>query len=312
MIPLVITVGFLVAAVLIISLICYRMAFYVPPRKTGQTQAMELPHGKIYEPYWEKMANWTRQTRQMPCEKLCITSVDGLELHGKYYEYAPGAPIELMFHGYRGTAERDLSGGVQRCFRLGHSALIVDQRCCGKSQGRTITFGVYEHLDCIKWIELAVEKFGPEVKLLLTGISMGAATVLMAAGKPLPPNVVGVLADCGYSTPRDIIRKVIRDRKLPVAVSYPFVRLGGLIYGGFDVERYSALEAMKTCTLPVLLFHGENDDFVPCQMSRQIYEACSSKKRLVTVHGAGHGMCCLLDPDGYVAAMEEFFSPELQ
>ena len=304
--------AFLCAAVLIISYICYRMAFYEPDRKPSPEDEIQLPKGEIYEAYREPIVRWATEVRAMPHEEMQITSFDGLQLWGSYYEYAPGAPIELMFHGYRGTAERDLSGGVQRCFRLGHSALIVDQRCCGKSQGRTITFGVYEHLDCIKWIELAVEKFGPEVKLLLTGISMGAATVLMAAGKPLPPNVVGVLADCGYSTPRDIIRKVIRDRKLPVAASYPFVRLGGLIYGGFDVERYSALEAMKTCTLPVLLFHGENDDFVPCQMSRQLYEDCNSKKRLVTVPGAGHGMCCLLDADGYVAAMEEFFAPELQ
>ena len=302
------TAAVLLLAVLIIAYICYRMAFYEPDRKPVPEDVIDIPKGKIYEPFRDAITKWTLQARSMPREDMYITSFDGLTLHGRYYEYAPGAPIELMMHGYRGSAERDLSGGVQRCFKLGRSALIVDQRCSGESGGNTITFGIREHRDCLSWVDYMVKHFGPDVKIILTGISMGAATVLMAAGKPLPENVIGVLADCGYDTPKNIIKKVIRQMKLPPDLAWPFVKLGARLYGGFDIEEASALEAMKTCSVPVILFHGESDDFVPCEMSRNIYEACHSKKRLVTVPGAGHGLSYPTDPEGYRQALQEFFN----
>lgn len=296
-----------VLAVLLIAYLCYRMAFYVPDRKEKEEDRIDTPSGKIYDPFRESIIRWTLETRAMPREDMYITSFDGLTLHGRYYEYAPGAPIELMMHGYRGTAERDLSGGVQRCFKLGRSALIVDQRCSGESGGNTITFGIREHRDCLSWVDHMLTRFGPDVKILLTGISMGASTVLMAAGKPLPENVVGILADCGYDSAKNIIKKVIRDMKLPPVLAYPFVKLGARLYGHFDLEETSPLEAMKTCALPVILFHGENDDFVPCQMSRNIYDACTSKKKLVTVPGAGHGLSYPTAPEEYRQAVKEFF-----
>ena len=294
-------------AVLIIAYICYRMAFYEPDRKPQPRDHVDVPQGKAYEPFRDAIVNWTLETRAMPREDMYITAFDGLKLHGRYYEYAPGAPIELMMHGYRGTAERDLSGGVQRCFKLGRSALIVDQRCSGESGGNVITFGIHEHRDCLSWVSYMITRFGPDVRIILTGISMGAATVLTAAGKPLPENVIGVLADCGYDSAKNIIQKVIGDMGLPPKLAYPFVKLGARLFGHFDLEETSPLEAMKTCSVPVILFHGENDDFVPCQMSRNIYEACPSRKKLVTVPGAGHGLSYPTDPEGYRQALQEFF-----
>jgi len=148
------------------------------------------------------------------------------------------------------------------------------------------------------------------VKLILTGISMGASTVLMAAGNPLPENVIGILADCGFNSAKDIIKKVIRQLGLPPKISYPFVKLGARLYGGFDLEETSAEEAMKKCTKPVIFFHGESDDFVPCDMSRINYEACAAKKRLVTIPGAGHGLSYAIAPEAYLTALREFFGPE--
>lgn len=295
--------------VLIISYICFRIAFYVPPRKE-QGDAIDLPEGAIYEVFWDAMRKWTLQTRALPHEDVFITSFDGLKLHGKYYEYAPGAPIELMFHGYRGTAERDLSGGVQRCFKLGRSALIVDQRCSGQSEGNVITFGVNEHRDCLCWIDFMLQKFGPDVKIILTGISMGASTVMIAGGAQLPPNVIGILADCGFSTAKDIIQTVIRQMGLPPKLSYPFVKLGARIFGHFDLEEVDALRAMKKCTVPVIFFHGETDDYVPCEMSKATYEACAARKQLVTIPGAGHGLSYPVAPELYRSSLREFFGPE--
>ena len=300
----------LVAAVLAIAYGCFRMAFYAGNRGNWDPEIIETPEGEIYDPYREDMEKWIREARAMPQESFAIRSFDGLTLRGKYFEYAPGAPIELMIHGYRGTAERDLSGGVQRCFKLGRSAFLVDQRASGSSEGSVITFGIREHKDCLAWVDFMVKHFGPDVKIILTGISMGAATVMMAAGNPLPENVIGVLADCGFDSPRNIIREVIRQMGLPVGISYPFVKLGARLFGGFDLEETSPVEAMRRCRVPVIFFHGDADDYVPCEMSKRCFDACASRKRLEIVHGAGHGLSYPVAGEDYRVAVREFFGPE--
>jgi fermentation-respiration switch protein FrsA (DUF1100 family) len=298
------------AIFLVVCYYCYRVAFYAPPRKPRKEE-FDLPGGPVYEPFHEKMRGWVREIRGLPQEHFQITSFDGLELHGTYYEFAPGAPMEIMFHGYRGNAERDLPGGVQRCFACGRSALVVDQRCAGRSGGNTITFGIHERRDCLKWVDFAVEHFGPDVKIILTGISMGAATVLMAAGEALPPNVIGVLADCGYSSPKAIIQHVIqKDMGLPPKLCWPFVRWGARIYGKFDPMECSPLDAMKRCKVPVIFFHGEADDFVPCYMSRAVYEACPTRKCIFTVPGADHGLSYAVDSEGYLMALRAFYGSD--
>lgn len=299
---------FLAAAVLLIAYICFRMAFFAVRKEKTDPEYIDLPAGKAYEPYHEAMTCWTKELRALPKEHVTVRSFDGLTLHGDFYEYAPGAPMEIMFHGYRGTAERDLSGGVHRAFSLGRSVLLVDQRCSGQSEGNVITFGIREHRDCLVWADFAAKRF-PDRKIILTGISMGASTVLLTADKDLPANVIGILADCGFNSAKDIIQKVIGQMKLP-RISYVFVKLGAKLFGHFDPDETSPEEAVKHAKVPVIFYHGEGDDFVPCEMSRVLYEACSSRKKLVTVPGAGHGLSFPAAPERYLETLRDFFGPE--
>ncbi|MBQ3141047.1 MAG: alpha/beta hydrolase [Clostridia bacterium] len=302
-----IVLGVLVMLVLLTTLVCFLITFYSPSRKPVPEGHFELPPGRIYVPFHETLKGWMRDLRALPCREYRIRSFDGLTLYGRFFEFAPDAPVELMMHGYRGNAERDLCGGVQRAFALGHSVLLIDQRAAGKSDGHIITFGVKEHRDCLSWIELLIRELGPDVKILLTGVSMGASTVLMAAGTPLPKNVVGVLADCGFSSARDIIKKVIRQRKLPAGLLYPFVRLGAWLFGGFDVEYTPAVEAVRHSKLPIIFFHGDTDNYVPCEMSVINHEACVSPKKLVIIPGAGHGLCYPVAPERYLKELADFW-----
>ena len=155
-----------------------------------------------------------------------------------------------------------------------------------------------------------VDHFGPDVKIILTGISMGASTVLMAASHPLPPNVIGVLADCGYTSAEAIIKAVIRKMHIPVNLLYPFIKLAAKLYGNFDLESESPIESVKKCTLPVIFFHGEADDFVPCYMSQENFDACISRKAFYTVPGAGHGLSFPANQESYIGQLAEFFGPE--
>ena len=126
----------------------------------------------------------------------------------------------------------------------------------------------------------------------------------------MPPNVIGILADCGYTSAKDIIYRVIRQMGLPPKLSYPFVKLGARLFGHFDLDETSPIEAVKKCAVPVIFFHGESDDFVPCDMSRENFEACASRKRLVTIPGAGHGLSYAVDPQRYLEELRDFFGPE--
>lgn len=298
----------LILLALITAYICFRMAFYVNRKKQKAAPEFDLPPEEIYRPYHDKMREWMKETSSWKYKRVYTTSFDGLKLSAKYYEANPGGPIEVLFHGYRGTAERDLCGGMQRCFSLGRNALIVDQRGAGESGGSVISFGINESRDALSWIDYINENFGKDTKIILGGISMGAATVMITAGKELPENVIAVLADCGYTSARDIIKKTIREMGLPATVLYPFVRLGAKIYGRFNLEETSPVESLKNCRLPIIFFHGEDDSYVPCEMSRINYEACASPKKLVTMPGAGHGMCYLIDREGYLQAIADFYT----
>ena len=301
----------IVAAVLLFlvlaaSLVCFILVFYSGKRKALGPDEYDIPPGKIYEPFREDMIGWIKQIREMPHENIEIKSYDGLTLRGTYYEYATDATVELLFHGYRGNAERDLCGGIERCFALGRSVIIIDQRAGGRSDGHIITFGIREHRDCLSWIDYAVERFGKDRKLIIGGVSMGASTVVMAAGEKLPPNVVCAMADCGYSSTEDIIKKVIVDIKLPVWLVYPFIRLGGMIFGGFDIKKGSPIEAAKRATVPIVFLHGDEDAFVPHDMSVKMHAACQTQTKMVTIKGAGHGLAFPVDRKGYVEALREF------
>lgn len=301
----------LAAVFFLITYCCFRMTFYVTPSQRRPKSEYDMPPGKIYIPYYPRLKGWMKEVRSMDYREVSVTSFDGLTLYGKYYEYSPDAPMELMFHGYRGNAERDLCGAVQRCFALGRSALLVDQRGAGKSEGNIISFGINESRDCLSWIDYINKTFGADTKIILTGISMGASTVCIAAGNKLPENVVGVLADCGFSSAKEIIKEVIRKLKLPADLLYPVIKLSAKIFGRFDLEETSAKEALKNCKIPVLFIHGDSDNFVPAYMSQINFDACASAKRVIFVEGAGHGEAYLKDEQKYLSYLADFFSQSI-
>ncbi len=282
----------------------YRTAFQADPKRIAPIRS--APEGEEYMPHRELTLRNIDDLLARPFERVTIRSHDGLRLVGKYYAGQPGAPLMLLFHGYRSTAERDGSGGFQLCLRRGFSVLMVDQRGHGDSEGNTITFGIRERQDCLDWANAAVHRFGPETKILLLGVSMGAATVLMASDLPLPPQVKGIIADCGYDSPEDIIRATMRRWHYPPFPTWQLVRLGARLFGHLNVKECSALESLKHAKVPVLLIHGEADNVVPCDMARALRDACASHVELLTVPGAAHGMSCYTDPAAYEKALDDF------
>ena len=195
----------LVAVVLGGSYYAYRVAFYSPMK--GREDVKFNPR-ETYTPYREEMRRIYRNLKDLPCEYVATTSYDGLTLSGRYYHVKDGAPLDICFHGYRSSPLTDFSGGSELCFQMGHNLLLIDQRAHGRSQGRTITFGIQERQDLLKWTDYAIDRFGSEVNIFLFGISMGGATVLLASELDLPDNVKGIIADCPYASPILVLRSL--------------------------------------------------------------------------------------------------------
>lgn len=293
----------LLALILALAYVCYRIAFLVP----DTSDPYDFPQGSQYQAVLPKMKAMTDAALALPCEDVWITARDGIRLHGRYYHFQDNAPLQIQFHGYRGNPFRDFGGGLLYAREQGCNVLLIDQRAHGQSKGTCLSMGIRERYDCLCWTEYAAARFGKDVPILLAGISMGAATVLMASALPLPENVKGIVADCGYSSPKAIMMVVLRAMKLPAPIVYPLTRLGGILFQGADMNAASPVEAVKHCKVPVLFIHGEDDRFVPCYMTLENYEACASEKMLVTVPGAGHGLCYVVDFEAYDRAAREFY-----
>ena len=249
---------------------------------------------------YEKEMNAGRKwLAEQPQEEVWVTAYDGVRLFGRYIPHENARGTALLFHGWRSIGDIDFSCALEFYASLGLNLLLVDQRAHGRSRGRFTTYGIRERHDVHSWVAWHNERFG-KTPLLTAGLSMGAATVLMACGEPFPENVRGVIADCGFTSPYDIIGKVLRDNHLPAKLLLPLIDLQTTLFAGFSLREYSTLDAMKRTTLPILLVHGEADAFVPCEMSREAYAACTSAdKTLLTVPHAGHGQSYLVDTESY-------------
>lgn len=280
----------------------YRVAFYSPAKGRDQNKPIT---GEKYDPYRPEMRRIYRQLQERPCEFVTVLSHDGLTLYGRYYHIKDGAPLDIGFHGYRSPPLRDFSGGSELSFRMEHNLLLVDQRAHGKSEGRTISFGIQERQDVLKWVDYAIERFGSDVQIMLYGVSMGGATVLMASELALPDNVKGIIADCPYAAPIEIILHVGRNMPFPVWLIRPFAILGAKIFGGFDLTETDARKAVRHTQVPILIIHGEADGFVPHEMS-DIVECNPEMVSRCTIPGAEHGISYLVDPAKYRELVKAF------
>jgi len=285
---------------------CYIQAFHMPEKKKKLDP--RTFYGSADSDFCrEPMVALVNELLQIPCETVSITSRDGLRLMGRLYRFSEEAKVEILFHGWHSSGLRDASGGAMMAREYGYNVLIVDQRSHGDSEGNTTTFGIKERYDCVDWVNFIIERFGQDVKILLGGVSMGASTVLMASGlKELPPQVKGVTADCSFSSPEAIIRKVCRDRKINDRFGYPFLQFAAKFFGGFSLKDGGAVGAVKRAKVPIMIVHGEGDDFVPYSMGEEIFAACTGEKYFLSVPNAGHGLSYFYETERYIKEVGDF------
>ena len=259
-----------------------------------------------YSKYYEHICVGHRFMKEHNAMDVYIKSIDGLRLHALWVPVENSRGTILFAHGYRSCKFVDFSLAFDMYHKLGMNILVVDQRAHGESEGKIITFGVKESRDIQSWIAFHNQNFGMH-PIILSGLSMGASTMLYLADKDLPGNVRGIIADCGFTSPKEILARVFHSvTHLPAAPTLCVVELFARLFGGFGLTQEDTRKSLKNSKVPVFMVHGTADDFVPCEMTKAGYDVCTGPKELLLAEGAGHGTSFLVERDNYVNAVRAF------
>ena len=299
-----IVLGSLVLIVLGLCFYLYLRIFYNNIK--GKPETLEPLKGALYSPFADKSRSCIKKALSIPFEQITLKVSRRKKLCARYYFSDEKAPTAILVHGYKGNGIRDFSGGVQEVIKRGNNVLVVDHYGHNLSSGRTITFGVKEKYDVLRWIEY-INKRNNYPDIYLYGISMGAATVLMASGLLLPNNVKAILADCPYKSAKEEIKFIINKMGLKYAPLAPFIHLSAFLFARFSLNKGEVKDYLKYNKLPVLLIHGTTDDVVPVTNSRTLkYEFPYID--YCEFEGAPHGLSYFVDYEKYSNVLDNFLS----
>mgnify|MGYP001328283606 CR=1 FL=1 len=254
--------------------------------------------------------DWRKWVNEQNFEIWEIESFDGIKLRGYFLKAKEPTDKTVVFaHGYLGNAKDMGLYGKYYYEKMGYNLFTADLRGHGQSGGEYIGFGWHDRLDYIQWIQCLLEKQGEAITIVLHGLSMGAATVLMASGENLPDNVKAIIADSPYTSVYDLFEyQLNRMYHLPSFPVLPTTSLVTKWFAGYSFNEASALKQVKKTDIPILYFHGNNDTFVPTEMVFELYENTNSEAEIMTFDGASHGEAFAIYRDQYVDKLKSFLS----
>ncbi|MGN0131456.1 MAG: alpha/beta hydrolase [Lachnospiraceae bacterium] len=267
--------------------------------------------GTDWSQYADVLAERKAFMLEQPHEDVYQTSFDGLKLHATYFpaikENAGKKRVVICFHGYTSKGMADFTGLTDYYFRHGYAMLHPDARAHGDSEGEYIGFGCLDRKDALGWIDWVLQKCGPDIEIFLHGISMGGSTVLMASGMELPPQVKGMISDCGFTSPKEVFTHVLNTMyHLP---AFPAIQGAEIInkrLAGYGMDECNAKREVAKAKIPILFIHGSKDTFVPTAMCREMYDCCASAKRILIVEEAAHGESYYKNMELYERTLDEF------
>lgn len=281
-------------------------------KKQSKKKWYGLSHTKInhprykFEKEYEEGKAWCREQKMQDCS---IRSRDGLALHAYYLPAKDAKRYVLLSHGYKGSGFGDFAYIAEFLHENHCNLLFIDQRCCGASEGKYITFGAKEQYDVQRWAYYIAGKNKENLPIYLYGESMGAAAILMASGQKLPRQVKGLIADCGFRSMKGELQDIAANWFHLNWVELLLFRVDlfcGLL-AGFRMREADTTNAMLTNKRPVLFFHGMKDTYVDPRNSRYNYSLCRAPKELVMIPEARHLCSAYEAPELYRKKLLDFF-----
>lgn len=239
-----------------------------------------------------------------PAEDWTLESFDGLKLHAKKFSPAENTNRwAILIHGYGrdGTFAYDYAAEY---LKRGWNVLIPDLRATGQSEGEYITMGALESQDILLW----TEKLPDDAKIIIHGVSMGAATTLMTASLE-PKNLVAVIEDCGYTSAYEMFSAQLN--KIFGLPEYPVMPCANLVCKlktGVKISDAAPIEVVDKIKVPVLFIHGDADKLIPLEMMNRLFDACAAPKEKFIVTDAGHADSKNKNPDAYFEKVFAFLS----
>lgn len=270
---------------------------------------LETPHRDAAEE--AEAVRWFESAKQ----PVSLRSEDGLKLNGWLFDPDCASPAPHLYaismHGYSGGPE-EMAKYAHRFARMGFTVLVPEQRAHGLSEGRYIGMGWLERRDLMGWISL-ITASDPDARILLQGVSMGAATVMMTTGEPdLPRNVVAGIEDCGYTSVWDqFLFNAKHMYHLPSRrLGVPVVSLMSAVSrrrAGYGFREASCVASLRRTIIPMMFIHGAADTFVdPGFLDRDIAACAGPDRERLLVPGAGHAMSASTDPELYWSRVTAF------
>jgi len=247
----------------------------------------------------------------MEYEAIYISSNEGYSLFGRLIEHDSPKGTVIFAHGYHSSCRRDLAIQARSVYEDGYNILLISQRAHGLSQGKYICFGAKERYDVVGWAEYVCARY-PKLPVALFGLSMGGATVMMASELDLPPSVKCIISDCGFTSPREIISNTLRyKRKIIVYPTIIFMELWAMLLAKLKYDEASTLKALKVNTRPLLLIHGEDDLYVPTEMSKRNAALDPSRIELLLIPNAKHAQAVYFDSGAYISRVLGFLNKNM-
>lgn len=247
-------------------------------------------------------------------ESVSINNRAGERIHAKIITAKNETPVWVIcIHGY--TSEPyGMAAYAYEFFEMGYNLLLPDMRGHADSEHNYIGMGWLDRLDIIDWIFYLIEN-NPDVKIILHGVSMGAATVMMVTGENLPFNVKCAVEDCGYSSVIEEFSHVLSNDykvpKMPGNLALSGISKVARLLAGFDFKNASSIEQLKKSKTPTLFIHGTQDKFVPFSMLDKVYEAAACEKQRLEIEDATHANAHLVNPQLYWNTVREFIQKHI-
>jgi uncharacterized protein len=247
-------------------------------------------------------------------EDVSIRSSDGLTLKGWLLpSKTENRRFVICVHGYHCNGPDEFSHMVPFYHdELDYNYLLPDDRAHGRSEGKYIGFGALDHKDILQWVDYLIVRFGKDIEIILHGISMGAATVMLANSANPPDQVKIIIEDCGFTS---ACEEFVNNIKYRTKLNFtPLVLLMSLICkikAGYYFKEADCLGKLKQAKNPILFIHGGADTFVPTHMGKRLYEACPVPKDLLIVEGAVHAYSYYDAPKEYQAKVKGFIGEHM-
>ncbi len=243
-------------------------------------------------------------------EPMNIKADDGLKLVGRLYRTSSANPKGLLVcaHGYNSNPLRVYAYITPYLLEDGWDCLLINLRAHADSEGKYSGFSILEQEDVRCWLTHVVDKYK---KIFLYGHSMGAATMGLAASRPLPINVKGVIFDCGFSNAKDVIYRVL-PKKLMTFIKPMFwiADLIARIVCGFSYlsKNNELRNNIQKTQLPFLFIHGTKDEVVPIEHGYELDKLCPTEHTFNVFEGAEHMASIYLEPERYIKLVKEFIN----